>query len=119
MEAGVGRSGPCRGSATCGPASVDGQNMARHHSGFFRAEPHDSVRLFLSADRATNGLVLDEIVDHHLTYFSTGFVIRFRRGLPRRDAIHPYTAVRVGESSRSEESRDGTGGGHEGGSGWS
>src|SRR3546814_10363088 len=84
MEAGVGRSGPCRGSATCGPASVDGQNMARHHSGFFRAEPHDSVRLFLSADRATNGLVLDEIVDHHLTYFSTGFVIRFRRGHPRR-----------------------------------
>src|SRR3546814_11179539 len=70
-EAGVGRSGPCRGSATGGPASVDGQNMARHHSGFFRAEPHDSVRLFLSADRATNGLVLDEIVDHPLTYFST------------------------------------------------
>src|SRR3546814_6030019 len=80
--------------------------MARHHSGFFRAEPHDSVRLFLSADRATNGLVLDEIVDHHLTYFSTGFVIRFRRGHPRRDAIHPYTAVRVGDSSELGQADD-------------
>src|SRR3546814_6164333 len=78
--------------------------MARHHSGFFRAEPHDSVRLFLSADRATNGLVLDEIVDHHLTYFSTGFVIRFRRGHPRRDAIHPYTAVRSEEHTSELQS---------------
>src|SRR3546814_19659542 len=95
MEAGVGRSGPCRGSATSGPASVDGQNMARHHSGFFRADPHDSVRLVLSPDRATNGLVLDAIVDHHLTYFSTGFVLLLRRGPPCRCDINPYTAVRV------------------------
>src|SRR3546814_12391979 len=99
MEAGVGRSGPCRGSATCGPASVDGQHMARHHSGSFRAEPHDSVRLFFSADRATNGLVMAEIVDHHLTYFITCFVIRFRRGHPRRVHIPPYTAVPVPDRS--------------------
>src|SRR3546814_12354720 len=95
MEAGVGRSGPCRGSATCGPASVDGQNMARHHSGLFRAEPHASVRLFLSADRATNGLVLDEIVAYHLTYCSTVFVIRLHPPTPSPDAFPPHTPPRV------------------------